>query len=53
MYAVVQIGSRTRRSDWAIKRKVFASAAFAPRFKPKVVRVAAPAVAANSRRVIP
>jgi hypothetical protein len=51
MPAVVQIGSRTRRSYWAMKRRVFvpATAALAPR--PNPARLAT-AVAANSRRVI-
>src|SRR6266446_10562169 len=52
MPAVVQIGSRTRRSDPAMKRKVFTPAPSALERKPRAVRPAA-AVAANLRRVIP
>src|SRR5215831_19201902 len=51
MYAVVQIGSSTRKSDCAIKRRVFVSAARIPAPKPKEVRLATPAILPNFRRV--
>src|SRR6516162_8184020 len=51
MPAVVQTGSRTRRSDPAIKRSVFVVAPSALALKPNAAR--AVAAVANSRRVIP
>src|SRR6516165_3755030 len=51
MPAVVQIGSRTRRSEEAIRRSVLAAAPRASDPKPSMASPAAPI--ANSRRVIP